>query len=117
MKTGSGNSSSNEAISEVYREIIKTLDSRLNSQGYQIVHEQHDDNAFGSRYVIWSNNQDALRFTWDGKESVFVLEVADDLPLSSATAWDDITLVGYNPEKHDNAYVAAITRDILDSLN
>jgi|SRR4051812_16546107 hypothetical protein len=106
-----------DIILQAYTLIKASLDSKLTPQGYQIVHEQFDDKVFGSRYVIWSNNEDALRLIWDGKESWFVLEVADALPLSLTTAWQDIALVPFDPKKQDENYITTITKEIVDSLS
>ena len=103
-------------IDEAYATIVKDLDSKLSTQGYQVVHEQHNDEVFGSRYIIWSDNYGALGFTWDGKESVFILEVVDSLPLSSANIWTDIAMIAYQPKKHDNASLSIIITTLLDSL-
>lgn len=104
-------------IDLTYEQIKDALNSRLNAEGYQIVIEHNDDKVFYSRFVIWSNNEDALRLIWDGKENWFVLEVADVLPLSSATAWGDIIIVPFDHTKYDVNYADEVTRQLLDSLD
>jgi hypothetical protein len=106
-----------KAITQAYLQIKDALSIKLGSEGYQVVHEQSDDPVFDSRYVIWSNDEDALRLMWDGKEGWFVLEVADALPLSSITAWDEIILVSYDSLTQDTNYHNEITQKIIDSLS
>jgi len=103
-------------ITQAYTKIKDALNIKLALQGYRMVHEQHNDKVFDSRYTIWSNNEDALRLTWDGKESWFILEVADQLPLSVITAWDEIVSSPYNPRKNDAVYLNGICKEILHSL-
>lgn len=103
-------------ITQAYRKICEAVNKKLVSHGYQVVHEQHDDKVFDSRYIIWSNNEDALRFTWDGKEGWFILEVTDTLPLSVITAWDEIIVSPYHPSRNDEAYVNTICSQIVHSL-
>jgi hypothetical protein len=54
---------------------------------------------------------------WDGKEGWFILEVADVLPLSSITGWDEIILVSYDSQTQDTNYHDEITQKIIDSLS
>jgi cupin superfamily acireductone dioxygenase involved in methionine salvage len=100
-----------------FHRIKDALDKKLNSQGYQIVNSQYNDQVFGSRFVIWSNNEDDLRFIWDGKEGWFVLQVSDTLPLSLTTAWNDIIIVPYNSEVAIEADIDKIINDFLGTLN
>ncbi len=107
----------NTRITQAYQQIKDCLNAKLTLQRYLIVHEQHDDKVFASRYVIWSNNADALRLTWDGKESWFILEIAHSLPLSVLTAWEDIIDAPYDPLKHDKVYLDVICKKIVHSLD
>jgi hypothetical protein len=106
-----------DVILQTYNRIKIALDTKLIAQGYQIAHEQFDDKVFGSRYVVWSNNEDALRLIWDGKERWFVLEVADALPFSSNTAWEEIVLISYDAQNRNESYVSNIIKEIVDSLS
>jgi hypothetical protein len=105
------------AIDLAFQQIKDALDKKLNSQGYQIVNSQYNDQVFGSRFVIWSNNEGALRFIWDGKEGWFILEVANTLPLSVLTTWRDIIIVPYHSEVAIEPDINKMTNDVLDSLN
>jgi hypothetical protein len=105
-----------EIVKQTYQLMVERLTTRFIPGGYQIVHQQHDDLVFGSCYTIWSNNQDALRLTWDGKESWFILEEAD-LPISAATPWTEIIISPFDIEKPDPVYANVIIQDILDSLD
>jgi hypothetical protein len=100
---------------QIYQQIVERLTTRFNSEGYQIVHEQNDDMVFGSCYTIWSNDQDILRLTWDGKEGWFTLEESL-LPISGANHWLEIIITPFDPYKHDMAHAKIIMQDIMDSL-
>lgn len=105
-----------EIVKQTYQQIAERLTTRFNSEGYQIVHEQNDDPVFGSCYIIWSNNEDALRLTWDGKECWFLLEETL-LPISAVTPWAEIIVVPFDTEKPDPVYAHNIIQDIMNSLD
>lgn len=105
-----------EIIKQTWKQLVTRLTERFNAQGYQVVHEQNDDMVYGSCYIIWSNNEDALRLTWDGKESWFILEETI-LPLSPTDLWTEIILAPFDTDMPDPVYAKAIIRDILESLD
>jgi hypothetical protein len=106
-----------EIIIQTYQQIKKALTEKLTSQGYQPVHEQCDDHLFFSRYMIWSNNQEALRLTWDGKEQWFALEVTEELPLKALSPWSTIIIVPFETENKTAVYLEGIARRIIASLD
>jgi hypothetical protein len=71
--------------------------------------------AFGSRYVTWTNNVDAIRLIWDGKDDWFWLNITNDLPLSFKSSWNDLIYKPYDPRVHDAAYVEQLN-DIVNSI-
>jgi hypothetical protein len=104
-------------INRAFEQVTVALNLKLKKQGYSVVHQQAEDQVFNSRFIIWSNNEDALRLTWDGKERWFILEVAYTLPLSALTAWDEIIITPFDPAKDDEHYIVTISAEILDSLS
>jgi hypothetical protein len=106
-----------EIIIQTYQQIITALTERLTKQGYQRVHEQCDDHLFFSRYMIWSNNQEALRLTWDGKEQWFALEITQDLPLKALSSWSTIIIVPFETRNKTAVYLEGIVHYIITSLD
>jgi hypothetical protein len=105
---------STNAITHAFEQIEVALNNKLRKQGYEIAQQVQDDKSVGSRYIMWSNNGDAVRLAWDGRDGCFILAVA---PLSSATAWDHLITAHYDPHKHDEHYVVTIATEMVDSLN
>ncbi|WCT12277.1 hypothetical protein [Mucilaginibacter jinjuensis] len=105
-----------EIIIQTYQQIKNTVNEKLTRQGYQPIHEQHDDQLFHSRYMIWSNNAEALRLTWDGKEQWFVLEITEDLPLKALSTWSTIIIVPLDAKNKKPVYLEGIVHTIVNSL-
>ncbi|SFS95255.1 hypothetical protein [Mucilaginibacter polytrichastri] len=106
-----------EIIIKTYLQIRDALTEKLIKQRYQPVHEQHDDPLFFSRYMIWSNNEEALRLTWDGKEQWFALEVTQDLPLKALSPWSTIIIVPFETNNKTSVYAEGIVHRIITSLD
>lgn len=104
-------------ITITFSQIRDELDIKLKSKNYHIVEEKYHPEAFGSRWVLWSNNKDAVRFIWDGKEGYFVLEMVDVLPISYRTIWSETITRSYDPKIHDSTYIHEITNQIINGLN
>jgi len=60
-----------ENIALTYEGVKSALNIKLLSRGYTIIEEKYHPEAFGSRYVVWSNTKDAIRLLWDGKDGWF----------------------------------------------
>jgi hypothetical protein len=105
-----------EIITQAYQEIKNTLSEKLTKQGYQPIHEQHDDQLFHSCYMIWSNNTEAFRLTWDGKERWFALEITEDLPLKALSTWSTIIIVPFDAKNKTTVYLEGIVHTIITSL-
>jgi hypothetical protein len=106
-----------EIIIQAYQYIKKALTEKLTRLGYQPVHEQCDDHLFFSRYIIWSNNQEALRLTWDGKEQWFALEITEELPLKVLSAWSTIIIVPFETRNKTAVYLESVVHHIVASLD
>lgn len=106
-----------ENITLVYEELKASLTEKLGVQGYLPVHEGVNDKVFGSRYMIWSDNREAIRLTWDGKEAVFLLELAQSLPLSGVTPWTLIIEAPFDEKNKGLDYAAGVVQQILNSLD
>ncbi|RKR84827.1 hypothetical protein BDD43_5080 [Mucilaginibacter gracilis] len=104
-----------EIVKHTWQQLVERLTTRFNSEGYQVVQFQHHDQVFGSCYIIWSNNQEALRLTWDGKECWFLLEETM-LPISAQSPWQEIIVMPFDPDEHDALYAKTLIDDIMDSL-
>lgn len=106
-----------EIVIRTYEQLKAEITDKLSHQGYQPVHDQHDDTLFFSRYMIWSNNMEAIRLTWDGKEEWFALEVTQSLPLKVLTAWSQIILVPFDVKNKQLVYTDGIIHKIMGSLD
>ncbi|MCJ8211720.1 hypothetical protein MUY27_18525 [Mucilaginibacter sp. RS28] len=106
-----------QIINLVYHHISSSITERLAKQGYLPAQEQHNDIVFDSRYIIWSNDQDALRLTWDGKEEVFLLEVTYTLPISGVTQWEELAEVPFNISGYNQDDEKLILETLLEPLN
>lgn len=105
-----------EIITKTYNQVKLALMDKLTHQGYQPVHEEHHDPVFDSRYIIWSNNQEAMRLTWDGKENWFILQITEDLPIRALTRWDEIAVTPFDSKNSNEADIRAVTESFLSSL-
>lgn len=105
-----------EIVKQTWLKLVDRLTTRFGSEGYEVVHFQHDDLVYGSCFIIWSNNVDALRLTWDGKECWFLLEETL-LPITLQSAWQEIIVCPFDPEEHDVVYAKSLVEDILSSLD
>jgi len=104
-------------ITYVFNAVKTGLNERLGPQGYVPIEEISNDPVYGSRFVIWSNNADSLRLTWDGKERLFMIEVCDVLPLTLHSNWIVISSTLLNPIFESKTYVTDIIKRVIDSLN
>jgi hypothetical protein len=67
--------------------------------------------------VIWSNNQEQIRLTWDGKENIFLIETSKGVALTLSTQWTSISITTFNPHYENNEYCYAIAKKVVDSMN
>jgi hypothetical protein len=103
-------------IERVYIKIREAVGQKLIAQGYHSVEEKHHPEAFGSRYIIWTNETDTIRLIWDGRDDWFLLEKTNDSPLTFNDSWHILIHKPYNPRVHDIIYVQQITGEITDAL-
>lgn len=116
MKPTSSVSASLKSIHQTYELGKASLDIKLSSLGYHIIEEKYHPEAFGSRYVIWSNNNDAKRLIWDGRDGGFYLQVLDTIPVDWRDNWKDLVFVPYDLKEHDLHYGQEIPGKLIASL-
>jgi hypothetical protein len=86
-------------VTIAYKQIKEALTVQLKTKLYDdVIEEQYHFGAFGSRYIVWSNNQRAIRLVWDGRDSRFVLEAANALPVTTYSQWNEIVECPFNPQ-------------------
>jgi hypothetical protein len=105
-----------EIVKQTWQQMVERLNTRFSSEGYEVVHFQNDDMVFGSCYIMWSNNEEALRLTWDGKECWFILEETI-LPIQPLAPWSEIATIPFDPDVHDTLYAKAIIDKMIASLD
>jgi hypothetical protein len=103
-------------ITRAYKQAKYAVNEKLRLMGYEIIREEYHYEAFGSRYVVWSNHQHVYRLIWDGKENQFVFGYADSLPVTLQTMWDEVRTKPYDFILHDAIYLDGIISQITTSL-
>ena len=106
-----------EAVNQTYELIKLALDEHFSEQGYLIALDKEEELIFGGRYVIWSDNRELIRLTWDGKENIFLIETSKGIPLTLSTQWTSISITTFNPNYENNDYCYAIAKKVIDSMN
>lgn len=106
-----------QIITSIYNAVKLCITDHLTPLGYQPVHEQHHDALYNSRFIIWSNNREALRLTWDGKENWFVLEITETIPLNTLSQWEEMVVVPLDLENLTPEYHDEVVQKIIKSLN
>ena len=104
------------AVNSLYLQVKNALHEKLSHLGYQPVHEENHDAVFGSRYMLWSNDMEAISFCWDGKERWFALEITEDLPLKPLSRWEQLLRIPFKPTEYSIALTNEITGKFLKSL-
>ncbi|MDB5116686.1 MAG: hypothetical protein JWQ79_2178 [Mucilaginibacter sp.] len=99
-----------------YQKIKNILHAYLNNIGYEIINEQHHDEVFGSRYIVWSNHQKGVRLIWDGKDSWFVLQVSTALPILNTTSWVEIQCNPYDISESSPESIDKVSEEMLDAI-
>jgi hypothetical protein len=105
-----------EIVTRTWQQLVSRLTARFNSEGYEVVQEHHHDHLYGSCFIMWSNNVDALRLTWDGKEYCYILEETE-LPITVLTPWKTIVISPFDFEKHEQTYANTIVEEVMKSLD
>jgi hypothetical protein len=106
-----------KAARQAFDMIRSALDEKLIGLGYLIAQEKADDILFESSYAIWSNNRDMVRFTWDGLESVFLIDTSTDIPLTPLSRWLNISITTFNPAFENSEYIFEIAKTVIGSLD
>jgi len=105
-------------VTIAYKQIKDALSVPLKAKLYDdVIEERYDFETFGSRYIVWSNNQRAIRLIWDGRDSQFVLEAANSLPLTTYTEWEEIIRCYYNQQLDNLSQLSNIATNMSDSLH
>jgi len=102
-------------INNCFQQVKLAIDNKLGPEGYLIIDEKYSPEAFGSRYATWSNNIDAVRLVWDGKDEWFYLYIAYNPPFDRIANWKELTYIPYLRE-HDLEYASSIPLKIVASL-
>lgn len=110
------NISLDKAITHAFEQIEVALNQKLKVQGYKILPQQATEPDTTDKSIIWLNNTDAFRLSWEAEEAHFVLQSATSLPLSPSTVWNNIITAPYNPAKYDEHYIVTLAAEFIDSL-
>ena len=105
-----------DSITHTYYQAKSVLDDKLGAKGYRIIAEKYNPEVFGSRWAVWSNDKDAIRFIWDGRNNLFYLQALDKPPVDYRDTWRDLIEVPYDPRKHDQGFANGIPGELISSL-
>jgi hypothetical protein len=64
------------ALDPVFSRARDTIETVLDSLGYQLAAESHYPDAFGSAHAEYRGHHERIRLTWDGKDRFLGLSVA-----------------------------------------
>ena len=90
---------------------FEETDRDLASRGFKLIESVHDENAFGSRYAIYSRGAESVRLTWDKRDEWLLLEIRK----TSAESWRDLCIekIGRKTASADN--IAALRAALQSS--
>lgn len=104
-------------VTLAYKKIKEALKGPLKAKLYDdVIEERYYFESFGSRYIIWSNNQRAIRLIWDGKESNFILEAANELPITTYTEWAEVIICHFDQQLDNPLQSSNIATEISSAL-
>lgn len=104
------------SITDTYEQAKSVLNDKLGGHGYHIIGEKYNPEVFGSRWAVWSNDKDAIRLVWDGRNYLFYLQALDKPPVDYRDTWRDLIEVPYDPRKHDQGFASGIPGRLIASL-
>ena len=107
-----------ENIETTYSKTKTELDKKLSIQGYSILIEEYNKESFGSRFCVWTNQEDkfAIRLIWDGRDSRFILEESPYTTTNGQFAWADVAIIPFNSSKFEESYSTEIAKAIAQEL-
>jgi hypothetical protein len=100
------------------KEIFDVMESGLSKilakDNYKLAETEFHEGTFGSRYSVWKNDKEkyAVRLTWDGKESWFIVEESPFGESDNPISWADNVIVPFDRNVKDEQYF----REIIDSV-
>jgi hypothetical protein len=97
----------------IFSQIETQLTEKLASQGYRVIERKIDIDRY---IIIWTSEDEAIRLSWDEKQSWFIVE---DCPITLnplLQAWADICIVPCEPRidhpQYDQEIIEAVVKEI-----
>ena len=105
-------------VNDIYDRIEYKLTQKLGMQGYHLTNTEYQEEAFGSRYTIWKNEerQFAVRLLWDGKESWFIVEESPYGKGQEPISWGDLVIVPFDKNIQNEKYNKEIVDAVVDEI-
>jgi hypothetical protein len=103
---------------EIFDEIEFVLTQKLDIASFYLSKTEYHKEYFGSRYTVWKNEREkfALRLTWDGKESWFILEESSFEESQEPTSWTDLIIVRFDRNIDNSQYFTEIIDAVINEL-
>ena len=103
-------------VDNLFFELKALLESELATGGFRLVEEEHHTQSFGSRYVQYENDSDAIRLAWDGKDYWFALEASPVQAGTSNRAWSDLALQPFKRLHRGTRAQDSVKHHIVEAL-
>ena len=100
-----------------FEQILENIEPVLVQKGFSVVKAKSHPEAFGSRYVTFSDEKKFIRLIWDGKEYRFVLESVSIELAETFGGWTDILLQRFDFRNEGKEVVFKIANQIKDALS
>ncbi|UII25109.1 hypothetical protein LVD15_17575 [Fulvivirga maritima] len=106
------------AEKELFNRIEEKLQAKLELDNFKKTESKDEVLSFGSRFTVWKNmtEQLAIRLTWDGKESWFIVEESPFNEGAEPISWADLVIVPYDKQLESKDYNERTLKDIVDEI-
>ena len=106
------------AEKQLFEKIEKGLSNKLKKDGYSIVSTKYDEQAYGSRFTVWKSENEklAIRLTWDGKESWYIVEESTYSATQEPICWLDLVIVPFERSNESVEYQTEILNAVVDEI-
>ena len=100
-------------------DILETgLTEILAKDNYQLAESESHEEVFGSRYSVWKNNKEnyAVRLTWDGKDSWFIVEESPYDESNKPISWADNIIIPFDRKIKDKQFFKEVIDSVINKM-
>lgn len=102
-------------VDRVYSETRSFLMSLLLDYGFN-VQKDEKTGSFGSRYIEFHREEEAIRFLWDRREGLFLLGYCEDISIDPSPKWEDLYFEKLDIRQADSEKYEEVERSISIAL-